>query len=117
MSSSDTLKRAIGLYRAGMLDRADALCKAIIDTKPDDFEAVDLLATVQCRRGHWRDALSSYNKMLAIKHDDAATLGNRGNVLHQLPRPQDALASYDHALSIKPGYAEMHYGRGNALCA
>jgi protein O-GlcNAc transferase len=100
-----------------MLDRVDALCKAIIDTKPDDFEAVDLLATVQCRRGHWRDALSSYNKMLAIKPDDAATLGNRGNVLHQLHRPQDALASYDHALSIKPGYAEMHYGRGNALCA
>lgn len=42
MASSDTYKRAIGLYQAGMLDRA--LCQAIVDVKPDDFEALDLPA-------------------------------------------------------------------------
>ena len=46
MASSDTYQRAIGLYQAGILDRADAVCKAIIDVKPDDFEALDLLAMV-----------------------------------------------------------------------
>jgi protein O-GlcNAc transferase len=117
MAISDTLKRAIGFYRAGMLDRADALCKALIDAKPDDFEALDLLALVQCRRGHWRDALVSYNNLLAIKPRDAVALGNRGDVLRELHRPEDALASYDQALTIRPDYAETHYGRGNALCA
>jgi tetratricopeptide (TPR) repeat protein len=117
MANSDALKRAIGFYQAGMLDRADALCKAMIDAKPNDFEALDLLALVQCRRGRWHDALASYNKVLAIKPDDAAALGNRGNVLHQLRRPDAAPASYDQALTISPDYAEMRYGRGNALCA
>jgi tetratricopeptide (TPR) repeat protein len=117
MTNSDALKRAIGFYQAGMLGRADGLCKAMIDAKPDDFEALDLLALVHCRRGRWRDALASYNKVLAIKPDDAAALGSRGNVLHQLHRPDDALASYDQALTIRPDYAEMRYGRGNALCA
>jgi protein O-GlcNAc transferase len=117
MANSDELKCALRFYQAGMLDRADALCKAMIDAKPDDFEALDLLAMVQCRRGRWRDALASYNKVLAISPRDAVALGNRGNVLHQLQRPEDALASYDQALTIRPDYAEMRYGRGNALCA
>jgi protein O-GlcNAc transferase len=112
-----TLKRAIGFYQAGMLDRADALCKALIDARPDDLGALDLLALVQARRGEWREALASYDKMLTINPHDAATLGNRGNVLHQLNRPEDALVSYDQALTIRPDYAEMHYGRGNALRA
>jgi hypothetical protein len=30
--------------------------------------------SIQCRRGHWRDALASYNKLLAIKAHDAVAL-------------------------------------------
>ena len=50
---------------------------------------------VQCRRGHWRDALSSDNSTLAIKPDDAVALGNRGNVRHQLHPPHLSAAHHN----------------------
>jgi tetratricopeptide (TPR) repeat protein len=115
MATSDTRKRAIGFYRAGMLDRADALCKAMIDAKPDDFDALDLLALIQCRRGHWGDALASYNNLLAIKPHYAEMYYGRGNALCALRRDEEAVASYDLALALKPDFAEALNNRGLAL--
>ena len=48
------------------------------------------------------EALTSYDKAIALKPDYAEAFTNRGNALRELKRLSEALASYDRALVIKP---------------
>jgi protein O-GlcNAc transferase len=61
------------------------------------------------------DALTSYDKAVALRPDFADAFYNRGIVLWELRRPEDALASYDRAISLKPGYAMALNSRADAL--
>jgi protein O-GlcNAc transferase len=63
----------------------------------------------------YEEALTSYDRAIAIKPDYAEAYYNRGNALQELKRLEEALASYDRAIEIKPDYAEAYSNRGNAL--
>ncbi len=56
------------------------------------------------------EALSSYDRALALKPDHAGAHFNRGNALIMLKRLDEALESLDKALALKPGFSE-------ALCS
>ncbi len=60
-------------------------------------------------------SLSSYDRALSIKSDDAALLVGRGNTHYAMKSFAAALADYDRALAIRPDFAEAHGNRGNAL--
>jgi Flp pilus assembly protein TadD len=64
-----------------------------------------------------QDALSSYDRALAVRPDYAEALSNRGNVLRLLRRFDDALASYDVALRLRPDYPEALSNRAVTLQA
>src|SRR5262245_19063678 len=102
----DSFNRAVALYRAGHLDEAEALCSAIVRAQAEDFHAFHLLAVVQWQLGRLHEALTSFDKALAIKPDYVEALINRGVTLHRLKRFEEALSSYDEALAVKPDYAE-----------
>ena len=62
------------------------------------------------------ESLSSYDRALSIKSDDAVLLVGRGNTHYAMKSFAAALADYDRALAIRPDFAEAHGNRGNA-CA
>jgi tetratricopeptide (TPR) repeat protein len=70
---------------------------------------------VQSRLGRSKEAVASYDRVLAIKADYAQVLTNRGAALWDLKRSEDALASHDKALAIKPDFAEALTNRGVTL--
>ena len=112
---SDSFNRAVALYRAGHLDEAEALCSAIVRAQAEDFHAFHLLAVVQLQLGRLHEALTSFDKALAIKPDYAEALIDRGATLHNLQRFEEALASVDKALAVKPDHPEALYDRGITL--
>ncbi len=61
------------------------------------------------------EALSTYDRALAINPNDQTVLFNRGYALLQLGRFAEALSSYDRHLSIHPSDAEALNNRGNVL--
>ena len=61
------------------------------------------------------DALTSYDRAIALRPDFADAFYNRGVVLWELRRPEDAIASYDRAIALKPGYAMALNSRADAL--
>src|SRR5262249_42639665 len=63
------------------------------------------------QKGRLDEALTSYDRALAIRPDYVEALNNRGALLEDLKRPDDALASYDRAITLNPGYADAHYNR------
>src|SRR5258708_6617728 len=113
----EALKRAIADYKDGKFSEAEQLCRIIIAAKPDFSDALHLLAVVQTKlgRGRLKDALSTYDRALAVQPDDAVALSNRGLTLHELKRFHEALASYDRALTLRPDDAVALNNRGHTL--
>ena len=62
-----------------------------------------------------RDALASYDRVLALRPDYAEISMSRGITLQKLGRLAEALESYDQALAVRPDYAEIWIGRGVTL--
>ena len=63
----------------------------------------------------FEDALSSYERVLAIKPHFPEGLNNRGIALWHLNKFDEALASYAAALAIKPDYEDALNNRGTCL--
>ena len=61
------------------------------------------------------DALSCFDRALALRPGDAEMINNRGNALQGLARYDEALAAYDQALALEPDYVQALNNRGSAL--
>jgi tetratricopeptide (TPR) repeat protein len=109
------MQRALAAYQRGKLGEADRLTRAILDARPDYFDALHLTAVISARQLRLEEALASYDRALAVRRDHAEALTNRGATLHALRRFEEAVASYDRALAARPHYAEALCNRGNAL--
>jgi tetratricopeptide (TPR) repeat protein len=66
------------------------------------------------------EAVSSYDRSLAIQPDVSRTLMNKGGALDELGRLDEAMLTYDRAVAIDPNYHEatwnlalLHMRRGN----
>jgi tetratricopeptide (TPR) repeat protein len=115
LTASEALRRAITTHNGGEFAEAERLCQAILAAEPNFFDALRLLAHVQTRLGRGNEALASYDRALALRHDDAVLFNNRGAVLQGLKRFDEALASYEQAIALKPDYADALYNRGVVL--
>ena len=114
-ASADKFDAALAMHQQGRLDQAEALYKEILQTQPQHFDALRLLATIAAQRNNSPAAVDLFEQALKINPDHAGTLNNRGNALVDLKRYKEALESYDRALRIEPDYAEALYNRGTAL--
>ncbi|MEO8499804.1 MAG: tetratricopeptide repeat protein, partial [Vicinamibacteria bacterium] len=59
----------------------------------------------------WDEALSCYDKALALESDSAALHNNRGNALRHLGRAEESAAAYDKAIALDPLYASAWENR------
>ncbi|MTJ09440.1 MULTISPECIES: tetratricopeptide repeat protein [unclassified Anabaena] len=65
----------------------------------------------------YEEAISYFDKAIAINPDDHDAWFHRGTVLDELQRYREAIASYDKAIAINPDDHEAWYNRGIALGA
>jgi len=114
---ADTLRRAAALHQRGELREAEALYRAVLAARPDQFDALHLYGVLKHQNGESAEALKLIGKALATNSRSAAAYSNFGVVLAALARHEEALASYDSALALKPDYVDVLHSCGNALCA
>ena len=74
LTVSDLLNQAVSSYQVGHLNEAEGLCRAILRVDANHVEALYLLGVVQSRLGRSKEALASYDRVLAIKPDYAQVL-------------------------------------------
>src|SRR5271166_6373384 len=112
---AETLNHAVTAYNDGKLVEAERLCHSIIAARPDFFDALLLLANVQIRLARRKDAIATYERVLALRPDDAVVLNNRGVVLQHSHQFDQALASYERAIALRPDFSDALYNRGAIL--
>lgn len=111
----DTLRRAVALHRAGRLDEAGRLYRAVLIADAKHTDALTLLGTVCMQRGEWEEGFRFIDRSLALNPRQPHALVNRGNALARLKRFDEALLAYDRAIALRPDLGEAFNNRGNAL--
>src|SRR5580692_2089816 len=109
LSLSQALSRAISAYNAAQFTEAERLCQQLIETKPDFFDALHLLAIVQSRQGKADTALAHHQQALKVQPDSVEALNNCGVILQKLKQFENALESFERALAIRPNDPDALY--------
>lgn len=108
------IQRALALFEAARIDEAEASCRAILQSRPNDFNALHILGVCANARRSYKEAVVYLDKALDANPASYEALVSRGNALQSLERFDEAVASYDKALAAKPDYADAYCNRGNA---
>jgi predicted O-linked N-acetylglucosamine transferase (SPINDLY family) len=109
------MQQAVTAYQRGDLAEAERLCRRVLNTQADHFDALNVLGVIAARTRRTQEAAELLERAVAANPGNASAHCNRGGLLNDLQRFDEALESYDRALQIKPDYAEAHYNRGNVL--
>jgi tetratricopeptide (TPR) repeat protein len=109
-------QRATEAFRRGDRDEAERLCRRILDSNADHYDALTLLGILAAQTRRTEEAVALLSRAAALRPRHPEAHGNLGNVLRDLGRHDEALACYDRALALKPDYAEALNNRGVTLC-
>ncbi len=109
------LPAAVRHLHAGQLQRSEALCREVLEARPDHHAALHLLGVVMHRMGRKEAAVELIGKAVAVRPDYAEAHNGLGNVLAEMGRLGEAAAAYRMTVAIKPGYAEAHCNLGTTL--
>jgi tetratricopeptide (TPR) repeat protein len=107
-----SINLALQHHAAGRLSEAESIYQQILQTNPNQPEALHLLGLVAHQGGKNEIAVDLINKAIAIKPDIADAHCNLGLALQALGKMDEAVACYDKVLAIRPDYAEAHSNLG-----
>lgn len=114
-NSSRLLRRAVRAHESGELAKAERLYSAVLQRRPDNFDALHGLGRLNCRRGRLDTALVLIQTALRNDASRAEGFASLGLVFHLLRRFKEALISYDEGLALDRDNAELLNRRGVAL--
>jgi tetratricopeptide (TPR) repeat protein len=112
---SRLLRRARHAHDGGDFATAERLYNALLQQRPDNFDALHGLGRLHCQRGRLDTALVLIQSALRSDRGRADGFASLGLVFHLLRRFNEALASFDEGLALAPGNAELLSRRGVAL--
>jgi hypothetical protein len=108
-------QQALGLHRAGRLDKARRLYRRTLELHPQEVRALHLLGVIAAQTHHSDDAVRLFSEAAVLAPQIAAIHNDLGNAQAELVRYEFAIESYDQAIALAPGWADAHYNRANAL--
>jgi tetratricopeptide (TPR) repeat protein len=111
----EVLSEAIRHQEAGRPADAEALCRSILEVRPDQPQALFLLG-VSCWQSR-RDpaAVASIQRAIEHKPDFARAYDGLGQILRELGRVDEAVAAHRKAIELDPGGMGAYQGLGATL--
>jgi uncharacterized protein (TIGR02466 family) len=102
MNPAQRLQRAAAAFARGDLAVAEAECRGIVASRPQDADAVHLLGLVRRRAGDLAEAEALLRRAVAMAPQRAEVRVNLGNLLRARGALRDAEAEYRSALQREP---------------
>lgn len=116
MDSDTALATAVEHHRAGRLDHAAMLYRAIVAAEPDNAAAWINLGAALRGLGQTGDALDALGHAVALVPDHAGARLNLGNALVDHDQPAAAAEAFAAAAALEPGMIDAYVNWGDALC-
>ena len=79
--TAEHLQQGLALHRQGRLADAQAAYEAILAREPRHFDALHLLAVLLAQAGRFDEALTAFDRAVALQPNVAALHFNRGRAL------------------------------------
>ncbi len=111
------LRRAVALHRAGRLDEAEPLYRAILERDPANPDALHFLGLLTHQRGDAAAAIELIERATRQAPGYADAHNNLGNLLRIAGRFEDAERAYRRAIALRPDDVSAHSNLGAALKA
>jgi tetratricopeptide (TPR) repeat protein len=99
------VSEAAGHYRAGRLDEAESLYRALLDKQPHNVDAILGLAALRHRRGHAEEALALFRRAITLDPESRVADRQLGRLLEQRGDLVGAAICYRRAVRLRPGDA------------
>lgn len=109
------LRQALAHLDKNELWQAEAALKQVLDARPKEPDALQLMGLVRRMQGRTAEAEDFYRRSLAELPDQPHVHQNLGNLLTGLRRFDEAIAELREAVRLKPNYVEAHLNLGKAL--
>jgi predicted O-linked N-acetylglucosamine transferase (SPINDLY family) len=106
------LAEASAELKAGRLARAEALCRQVLRSEPDQSQAIHLLGCITLHAGNPVVAAALIQKAIARDPQVAYFYNNLGQALAAQARYDDAIEAYGRALALDPDLAEASFNLG-----
>jgi tetratricopeptide (TPR) repeat protein len=88
-----------------------------VQARPNDIEALQLLATVDVKLAHWPEAKVAYEQLQMLKPGDVETLLGLGQCELELKNYQAAIDRLQSALQLDPTRVQAHFYLSRAFAA
>lgn len=116
------LQTAMAQHQAGNLPQAEALYKQVLQTLPNQPDALHLLGLIAKQTGDLKTAVQLMRKALAVNPNYVEAYVNLGASLHEQSgqdqvKLSEAADCYRKAIALRPNYAEVHSNLGVVLKA
>jgi len=99
------------------LQQQIAGCTTYLTTNPNDHNGLFNRGHSFEANGQYDQAVSDYNRAIALKPDLAMAYEARGNSYYKLRQYDWAITDYTRAIALRPDNAEGYGNRGNAYLA
>ncbi len=96
------LRQALARLDAQDLVQAETLLQQILDGRPKEPDALQLMGLIRRAQNRNAEAEDFYRRSLAERPEQPNVHHNLGNLLTALGRHDEALASLNEALRLKP---------------
>ena len=111
------LQTAMAQHQAGNLLQAESLYKQVLQTAPNQPDALHLLGLIAKQKGDLKTAAQLMRKALSHNPNYVEAYVNLGTTLQEQGDLNAAADCYRKALVLRPNYAEVHSNLGVVLKA
>ena len=109
------LEQAYAHHMAGRLEQADAGYRGVLESAPEQFDALHMLGVLALQAGRPQQAADCIARALRADPSNAQAHNNLGEAYRQLGRPEEAVACYREAVARDPGFADALVNMALAL--
>ncbi len=111
------LQTAMAQHQAGNFPVAESLYKQVLQTLPNQPDALHLLGLIAKQKGDLKTAVQLMRKSLNFNPNYVEAYVNLGATLQEQDNLAEAADCYRKALALRPNYAEVHSNLGVVLKA
>lgn len=106
MSVPQVLALAIKHMEGGRLPDAEKLCRQVIEARPKNPEAQNLLGVILHQKGQTREGIRALQKAIRLNGSNPNFFSNLGEMQRLTGQLREAIISLRRALALNPNYAQ-----------